>query len=70
MNTYTCKTFTGHWPVGSVAIVMAKNIHDAANKLNAELKEMGLPGDARSSDMTIFPIGIKEQVRVLTDGNY
>lgn len=73
MNTakiYTCKTFTGHWPVGTAAVVIAKNQIEAADKLNAALKEVGLKGDAEPSEMVLFPLGPNDDVRILNDGNY
>jgi len=71
MKTWTCITFTGHWPVGSAAIVYAETQDTAAELLNDVLKENGLAGDAKPEDMQEFPRdGRCPEVRVLCDGNY
>jgi hypothetical protein len=66
---FTCKTFEGCYPVGTAAIVCAKNAKQAADKLNVELKSRCLPGDALAKDMIEFPAD-GEEVRILCDGNY
>ena len=66
---FTCKTFEGYYPVGTAAIVCAKNASQAAEKINAKLKSNGLPGDALTKDMIEFPAD-GEIVRILCDGNY
>ena len=71
MKTWTCKTFKGHWPVGSAAVVYAETQDAAAELLNDVLKEHGLSGDAKPEDMQAFPSdGRCQEVRVLCDGNY
>ena len=70
MKTFTCNSFTGHYPVGAAAVVFAKDAIEAANKLNTELREAGLPGDAEAKDMQVFPSERNEDVRILVDGNY
>ena len=70
MPLYTNTTATGHYPVGFAAIVLAKDKHNAAAKLNAELREQGLPGYAKAKDMIEFPIGPQDDVRVLCNGDY
>lgn len=69
MKTYTCKSFTGHYPVGSAAVVSADSPEAAAELLNTALRNAGLPGDARVADLIPFPID-PENVRVLVDGDY
>lgn len=66
MNYYTNTNFTGHYPVGTAAVVHARSQKEAAERLNAELVKVGLPGDAKPQDMNIFRIG----VRILLDGQY
>ena len=68
MKTYTNKSFTGHWPVGTAAVVRAINAEEAATILNEELVRLGLPGDATAGDM--MPLLRKERVRILCDGDY
>ena len=68
MKTYTNTSFTGHWPVGTAAVVRAINAEEAAEILNAELRRTGLPGDASAGEM--IPLLRKQNVIVLNDGNY
>lgn len=69
MKIYTNNQFTGHYPVGSAAVVMAKTPAEAARRLNTVLRSMGLPASATSKDMNVFPVG-DEVVRVIRDGDY
>lgn len=69
MITYTCKDFTGHWPVGVAAVVCADNEDEAAARLNRALRELGLPGDAIPANMIEFPHP-GEEVRVMAEGEY
>lgn len=69
-NVYTCTTFTGHYPVGTAAIVTAASQEKAAWLLNSELQLRGLPGDAKPEDMIPYPAGDPHDCRILTDGNY
>jgi hypothetical protein len=68
MRVYTCNNFTGHYPVGTAAVVAAKDRAQAASRLNAELKKAGLPGDRTAKDL--IPFTVAETVRILCDGNY
>ncbi len=63
---YTCTTFTGHWPVGCAAVVIATSPLTAAAALNKALRDVGLPPDARPDDMERMDSG----VRILNDGDY
>lgn len=69
MKTYTCNKFTGHYPVGSAAVVRADSPESAVEILNATLRDAGLPGDAKMEDLVPFPAK-GEMVRILVDGNY
>lgn len=66
MNIYTNATFNGHYPVGTAAVVVAKDQLEAARELSNELLRIGLPQDVNPSEM----IEIKEGVRILCDGDY
>ena len=66
MNYYTNTTFKGYYPVGTAAVVHARSRKEAAERLNAELVQIGLPGDVKPEDMLLFRIG----VRILCNGNY
>lgn len=69
MKVYTNNKFSGHWPVGTAAVVVAESESQAAAILNAKLEELGLPGDAEQQDMSY--LGTRtESVRILCDGNY
>ena len=67
-NVYTCTTFTGHYPVGTAAVIAAPSQEVAAEMLNSELQLRGLPGDAKPEDMILYPVD--DNCRILTDGNY
>lgn len=69
MNIYTCKNFTGHYPVGTAAVVAAWSSEQAAALLNSELVKMGLRGDAEKKHMRLLDTSNK-QVRILCDGDY
>lgn len=69
MPIYTCRDFTGHYPVGAAAVVEAHDENEAAVLLNMELRKQGLKGDAESANMIAFPFP-KEPVRVLVNGDY
>lgn len=71
MNIYTCAEFTGFWPVGTAAIVIAEDQQDAADSLSVKLKAHGLIGDAKPEEMILFPDpNGMESVRILRDGDY
>ena len=55
MNVYYNNSFIGHWPVGAAAVVVAPNNWMAAEMLEEELKNQGLPQKIRSfmEDMDI-----------------
>lgn len=68
MKLWTNKKFTGHWPVGTAAVVVAADATLAADYLNLFLAEQGLP-DTKPEDFEEIPH--KEgEVRILCDGNY
>lgn len=69
MKVYTNTTFTGHYPVGTAAVVIARGPTDAAKALNAELVKIGLPGDALPKDMKVINC-LKSRVTILRDGDY
>ncbi len=68
---YTCKTFTGFYPVGTAAVVVASDAVTASNLLNSHLQANGLPGDSTPDDMEhLDPEEDESFVRILCDGNY
>lgn len=68
MKIYTNTSFTGHWPVGTAAVVRAETAEEAAEILNAELRRNGLRGDATAGEMDPMPPG--KGVVILNDGDY
>lgn len=70
MWVYTCNSFTGHYPVGTAAVIVATDKYHALDILQEQLIELNLPQD----NLTINDIKSvsldKEQVIILCDGNY
>lgn len=67
---WICTAFTGHYPVGSAAVVCARTAEEAADSLNHTLRTgHRLKGDAKPADMhRIYPtLG---STYVLCDGDY
>lgn len=70
MTLYYNDTFTGHYPVGTAAIVWASSRVRAAIKLETELDRIGLKQKIEFSDMKEFKPTRYESVLILNDGNY
>lgn len=71
MAIFTNKTFSGHYPVGTAAVVCAENQEDAAQLLNGYLAGMGLVQDEPVVAEQMVRLDEKKLgVRVLCDGNY
>ena len=70
MRVYTCTKFTGHNPVGVAAIMKGNSAVHAAERLNAELRKRGLPGDAKPEDCLPLPGNGQRICLILCDGNY
>jgi len=71
MKLYTNTEFTGYYPVGTAAIIYAKNKQDAAIALNTMLRANGLKGDALAGGMIEFKKDRNNPVvMILNDGNY
>ena len=66
---YTCVKFTGHYPVGTAAVVSAPDAHTARDILNTLLKRDGLIGDAKMENMIEFTTD-KLQGVILNNGDY
>lgn len=69
MNIYTNNRFTGFYPVGTAAVVVAKTQKSAARMLNRHLLKIGLPGDTDIVDMKLLSTN-KSKVVILCDGEY
>lgn len=73
MIVWTCKRFTGRYPVGTAAVVIAETAYEAAARLNYELRARLLPGDAAPADMLVLcrcGRKVAPAVRILCDGEY
>lgn len=69
MNVYTCSSFTGHWPVGVAAVIVADDIYAARAALEKRLKVIGL--DQRVDLTQLDPVDVEiASVRILCDGDY
>lgn len=68
LKVYTCNSFSGHWPVGSAAVVIAESDEEAAKMLEERLSEIGLKQDIDESQM--IQASTEKQVIILCDGDY
>lgn len=69
MKVWTNNEFTGFYPVGSAAVVIADDAESAADMLNLRLRGVGLDGDAEASGMCEIAL-INGNCAILSDGNY
>lgn len=69
MNVYAATGFSGHWPVGTAAVIIAPSAERAVELLNKESRSNGLPGDATVNHLT-HVCSKQEQVLILNDGDY
>ena len=69
LKVFTNKEFTGWYPVGTAAVVVAESKEEAASRLNSALVSKGLEPSAKSEDMDFLPQGVG-YCRILNDGNY
>lgn len=69
MNVYTCTDFSGHWPVGTAAVIVAPNIKMARDKLHEVLKANGLAQDVATC--TLHKLSLTQAgCVILNDGDY
>ncbi|MDE2105955.1 MAG: hypothetical protein KGL39_52520 [Patescibacteria group bacterium] len=70
MKTFYHKSFTGHYPIGVSAIIVAENAKEATELLNLTLKQdHALNGDAAEGDLVEVDT-TRQQAIVIGDGNY
>lgn len=69
MNVYWNDTFTGHWPVGTCAIVVARGQADAASQLEKQLDAHGLKQTITRDSMKLLDSDVRHVV-IVSDGNY
>lgn len=69
MNVYTHTKFSGHYPIGTAAVVVAENKRQAAKLLSTELAKRGLPQEIDLRHLERL-FTTKNCVVVLRDGDY
>ncbi len=69
MKVFSCNEFTGHYPVGASAVVIAENIEEAVAALQAKLTKVGLKQDIVPEQLDEINLN-QPQVIILQDGQY
>ena len=69
MKVYYCKSFTGRYPVGTAAIILANNIVEAKKLLEIELTNHGLEQEISYSQIMEIDRS-RPQALILNDGDY
>lgn len=70
MKVFTCTDFTGYWPVGIAAVIVAADI-DAATMMLADRLESAGPPQMGSDPLTLIELDTDNiAVTILNDGNY
>ena len=68
MSVFYTNNFCGHWPVGTAAVIVARNLDEAYVLMGKQLCEMGL---AQNEDFSIKELPTdRTHVVVLQDGDY
>ena len=69
LKIYECSKFKGHYPVGTSAIIVAYNIHQAARMLEERLEKAGIPQKIHAERLTVLP-SHEPNCFILQDGDY
>ena len=69
MKVWTNNKFSGHYPVGTAAVVIADTAGQAAVVLNDQLEGRGLGRPATKEQFEQLPTN-RQTARVLCDGEY
>jgi hypothetical protein len=70
-QVFTFTNFDGHYPVGTAAVVVAKNKSEAIMLMDEQLSESGLPALDEQEDVKISLVDLDVfQAIILRDGNY
>ena len=69
MRAWTCKDFTGHYPVGTAAVIVAESEPMARALLDEELRRQGLQYQVTRLTLLELDLG-REQAVILRDGDY
>lgn len=68
MKVFTCTSFTGHYPVGVSALIVAETEDEARTMLLEELRKEGLP---QKHKIYLTEIALEEKKAiVLQNGDY
>lgn len=71
MKIFTCNDFIGFWPVGTAAVIIAKNQSQAKKLLVKKLEEINLAEKNIEQYFTIQEVNQeKPHVVILRDGDY
>lgn len=70
MKIYTCTDFTGKWPVGVSAIIVAPGLVTAMRFLLEELAYAGMPQDNNYSPTLVEIDQYRPSVTILQNGDY
>lgn len=69
MKTFVNNSFTGRYPTGAAAVVVAPSRSRTAEILKARLAKIGLPQEVNAKDMREVKTA-SEQCEILYDGDY
>jgi len=69
MNIYTCNSFSGQYPVGTSAVIVAESVDDAKKRLENELKRIGLEQKINPEQIKVVETDLPDVI-ILNDGNY
>lgn len=69
MKVFTCTDFTGHYPVGTSAVVVATDEHAAVHVLEQALADAGIPQRIYACNFREVDMDEGNAI-ILCDGNY
>ena len=72
MAIWVNNTFTGFWPVGTAAVIVADARYEAAEYLSQAITKRGLPPQS-PNELVVGMSKVKQNngsVTILNDGNY
>jgi len=70
LRVFVSNDFTGHYPVGSAAVIVAADEDEALDRLVSALESKGLP-QTQPGRPTVREINLTEEsVEILVDGDY
>jgi hypothetical protein len=70
-QVFTFTNFTGHYPVGTAAVVVAKNLTEAKMLMNEQLSDNGLPALDDQEGVKILKVDLDVyHAEILLDGEY